>query len=260
MKDSQDLKPLYARLDDLRARAQRGEVGMSDFLSPRECRIAEEYLRRAGVHFVCFGGYESAERKRIYILPDYMETAEDAYALSDFGCETGIVALCMTPSGYRSLSHRDYLGSVLGLGIERDVIGDILVSDDSSATVFCDSAIKEFLLSELVWVSRDKVKVREADIGSLVLPQREYLPINDTVASPRLDCVVGALCSLSRESAKQAVLSGLVELDFLPEERPDRLVDEGTLLSVRGYGRYRVLSLSEKTKKGRYRLCAEKFV
>jgi RNA-binding protein YlmH len=86
------------------------------------------------------------------------------------------------------------------------------------------------------------------------------MPISDTVASPRLDCIVGALCSLSREKARATVESGLVELDFEREERPDRTVSAPCIISVRGYGRFRINSVSDMTKKGRYRLNAEKFV
>ncbi len=260
MTDTQELAALYARLDDLTEKSTRGEVGITDFLSPRECALAEGYLGRRGTSFVSWGGYAGAERRRVYLLPDYMSEAEDMAALSDYGFEHGISALGITHGGYRQLSHRDYLGSVLGLGIKRNVIGDILVAEDGQCTLFCDSGIKVFLLCEFSRVANDKVKVRELSEDSLTLPERRFLPINDTVASARLDCVVGALCSLSRDKAKQLVISGAVEISFVPEERPDRVVEEGAMLSVRGFGRYRIISLCDKTRKGRYRLVAEKFI
>ena len=99
-----------------------------------------------------------------------------------------------------------------------------------------------------------------ADIGNIQIPDRKTQPIRDTVASPRLDAVVAALCNLSRERARAAVVSGLVEIDFESEERPDRTLSADTTVSVRGFGRYRVTALSDKTKKGRYRLEAEKYV
>ncbi len=260
MDKTQELAALYARLDDLSERSAKGEMGISDFLSPRECFFAENYLRARGTHFFSFGGYAAAERRKIYILPEYMDEVQGIEGILDYGLDVGIGAISIKPSGYRVLTHRDYLGALLGLGIERSVVGDILVFDSGEAVVLCESGIGDFLCAELLWVANDKVKVRSLELDSVEIPERRFEAINDTVASPRLDCVVGALCSLSREKAKQTITSGLVEVDFLCEERPDRAIDEGVLLSVRGYGRYRILSLSDKTKKGRYRLLAEKFI
>jgi RNA-binding protein YlmH len=93
MRDIKEFDGLYARLEDLKKRAVRGEMGISAFLSPRELHYAEVYLRRSGACFLSFGGYESAERKRIYVLPEYMESVEKAEEILEYGCETAIVAL-----------------------------------------------------------------------------------------------------------------------------------------------------------------------
>ena len=128
------------------------------------------------------------------------------------------------------------------------------------AVIFCTEKLCDFFCSELVKIAREKAVTTPIELSAIAPPQRRVAAINDTVASARLDCVVGALCSLSREKARVAVVSGLVELEFECEERPDRAVSAPCMLSVRGYGRFRVLSLSDKTKKGRYRLSAEKFL
>ena len=94
----------------------------------------------------------------------------------------------------------------------------------------------------------------------MTVPPRRTEPWNDTVASPRLDAVVASLCRLSREKAHTAVTGGLVEVDFALRERPDFFLEAPCLISVRGFGRYRILSLLEETKKGRLRLVAERFV
>ncbi len=260
MNNNTEFRALYARLDDLCERADKGEVGISDFLSPREAHFARAYLDARRAAFVLFGGYEGAKRTRIYILPDYIDVSEGIEALADFGFGFELCAVKITPSGFRSLTHRDYLGSVLSLGIERAVIGDILVYEDGSGVIFCTESMQEFLLTELKKIANDKVKTSAVALHEVVLPERRFAQINDTVASARLDCVVGALCSLSREKAKELVTSRLVELDFECEERPDREISEGALVSVRGYGRYKIVALSDKTRKGRYRLGAEKFL
>lgn len=256
---------LEARLGDLVRLAERGQVAISDFLSPADCRRADTFLGRTGIPHVAFGGYDEAERQRMYLLPSYMESDEDeplSQRLAQYGHSDGIALLLVRGSGYVTLSHRSYLGSLLGLGLERDVIGDIVVLDESGkeAVVFCDEQIVPFLLLEWKKVGSDTVKVTKTSHSDVVLPPRRTAPIVDTVASPRLDAVVAALCNLSRERARTMVSDGCVEVDFEQEERPDFSLVAPCMVSVRGYGRFRVTSVSEQTKKGRIRLLGEKFL
>lgn len=251
---------LIARLDDLKRCATRGNLGVSAFFSPRELRVAEEYLRRGGASFFFDGGYSEAERKRVYLLPDYAEDCESADALCEYGYSSETEALLISGSGFERISHRDVLGSLLALGVERDVLGDIIVIDEKSAVVICDSKMVAFFEGGLSRVGRDKVTLKQISLDTLTLPERKVAPISDTVASPRLDCVVAALCSLSRERAKEIILSSTVELNYSVEERPDREIEAPAALSVRGVGKFKILSVCERTKKGRLRLIAEKYI
>lgn len=263
-REQAEFSAFYARLDDLCHRAERGEVAASAFLTPRELHYAEGYLQQRGASYAAFGGYGEAERKRVYLLPEYMGEPSENAALStffaDFGMESDIVTLRIDGSGYRTLTHRDFLGAILGLGIERSVLGDLVADTEEGrwAVVFCDRGIAPFLEQELTKVANDKVRTRLCDEWQL--PTRRFVSIRDTVASARLDCVIAALCGLSREKARETVCGGLVEIDFESEERPDRTVDSCGQISVRGYGRFRIVALSEHTKKGRLRLEAEKYV
>ena len=256
---------LYAHIEDLCVRAQKGELADSSFLSPRELHYACRYLARMGVSAYPFGGYADAERQKLYVLPDYIESddlCEGNFVshLREFGLDAELCAIRIEGSGYRTLTHRDFLGSLLSLGIERDVLGDILVdSDGHAATVFCESQMLSFLNAELLRVANDKVRIKPVSLESVEVPERQFEKICDTVASARLDCVVAALCSLSREKARQTVTGGFVELNYENEERPDREVETPAVLSVRGYGRYRVVRLEDRTRKGRLRLEAEKY-
>lgn len=264
-----ETKALVSRLEDIISVRDRGELGVSQFLTPKELHISEEYLKAKGVSYVKYGGYEAFERGRIYLLPDYMEELSTAESdvdfeekISEYGYSANITILKIKASGYRRLTHRDFLGSVLGLGVERSVMGDIVLLNDggSEALIICDSTIGEFFLRELSFVANDKVKISIADKREISFPEKRTAPIHDTVAAPRLDAVVAALCGLSRDKARTAVESGLAELDFEREERPDKTVTSPAIISVRGYGRYKINSLSDKTRKGRYRLDAEKYV
>ena len=259
---SEELQALYARLLDLSARAEHGEPTASPFLSPRELHYAQIFLRRRGIPHLAWGGYEGAERQRIFMLPEYMEDIHAVSELEDFGCSTEIAVLLVRPSGYVKLSHRDFLGSLLGLGLERSVVGDIVPCKEGSndVYVFCNESILPFLEASWVKAGNDKIRVGRTELDGGFSPVRRYAQISDTVASPRLDACVSALCSVSREKARELVVGELVEVDHETLTRPDKTLEPPCLVSVRGFGKFRIVSASDQTRKGRYRLVAEKFI
>lgn len=259
-----EISEFYSRLDDIARRADSGELGISQFLTEAEAARADRYLKRCGASFALFGGYADAERKRLYILPDYVEYAEGdeiERVLCDYGFSAQIKALLATGSGYATLTHRDFLGSLLALGLERSVIGDILLLDGGErAVIFCDERISGFICEELSKVARDKVRVSEIELGSVTLPERRFADISHPVSSMRLDCVVSALCNLSRERVSEMIEAGLVTLDFEIEPKPDRKVSPQSVISVRGFGKYRLICADGLTKKGKIRLQAQKYL
>ena len=260
-------KLLAARLEDYLRISERGELVCGNFLTPAElsylATVAKELKSYDRVLFL--GGYDGAERKRIAIVPPFVSeldgTLEDN-ALSCFPDEISVAvrAIKITGSGYRELSHRDYLGSMLALGIERSSIGDIVVQDYHSAVVFCTDKIFDFLVSGIERIGSDKVVVEEFIPNSDFDAKREFLPIRDTVASERLDCVVGALTNLSREKSQALIRSGLCEVNYLIEQRVDVGVKAPCTVTLRGYGKYQVLEFDGETKRGRLRLVAQKYV
>ncbi len=254
-----------ARIEDLCRRAERYETPMSAFLTPTEGFAAVNYVRRRSrdIRPVLYGGYDGAERTRLLVLPDYLSDGDYTAAavrecLPELAREA-VAVLAVQGSGYKILSHRDYLGSLLALSLERSVIGDIAVRDDHSALVFCDGRIASFLLAEWKTVGSDRVRVKEMELPTDFSIPREFETVSDTVASPRLDAVVAALASLSREKAAGVIAASMVELNYEVCEKGDRPVPEGAILSVRGKGKFVIRSLSELTKKGRYRLLADKY-
>lgn len=253
---------LCARVGDLVRRAQGGEVVYTPFLTPREQRVVQEKYAFLRERLLPLGGYAEAERRRVYLLPPYMGEL-DADVRDEILADTvgeSLVALSIVGSGYRELSHRDFLGAVLNLGIERDAIGDICVLSPTEAVLFTDRLMVEFLKESFTRVARDAVLVKEALLPKDFNGGKQFVPVTDTVASPRADAVVAALCNLSRERAKAMLAAGLVEVDYEPLQKFDKEVCEGAVITVRGHGKFIVRSLSDKTKKGRYRLVADRYV
>ena len=260
-----------ARLEDAVRKSASGSVAHIPFLTMRERRRAERILDARGMKgaYWFWGGHKTAERTCLFLLPEYLvtilpeEESEREAVLFDYLADElkdTVVSLLIKGSGFRNLMHRDYLGAVLGLGIERDAIGDVAVQDEHRAILFCPRTMGAFLMTELTKVGSDTVRCAECIIDETFTDGKKYRPISDTVASPRLDCVVAALCNLSREAAQSAVRSGLVEVDFEPEERVDTVLEPPITVSVRGHGRFILRSFDGETKKGRLRLRADQLV
>lgn len=269
---------LLAHTDDLSARADGGTVS-GDFLNLGEQFLVRAFLNQCGktenLDYAFWGGYPAAERRILFLFPPYLAdtlpymTDESGNTLTPgnaaaavCGEEHALCALQITGSGYRALTHRDYLGSLLALGIERCVIGDIAVTDGYSAILFVKAAMADFLTTALERIGSDKVVVRPlSDDAARQTPDtRRWESISDTVASLRLDGIVAAAANLSRDKAKQLVAGGFVDVDFRPCEHPDTELVPGCYLSIRGHGRYLFSDVDGTSKKGRIRIKIKKLI
>lgn len=257
----------FARVSEQMQKADRGEISVGEFLTPREIYYATSALVRAGFggRFAFCGGYASAERARLVCLPEYAlygVDVNDADALRRLAgelTEDDTDVLLVSGSGFRSLSHRDFMGSILALGIKRGCIGDILVDGDS-AYVFCDAKISGYIKDTLTRVGRDAVKVELTRLPDGFNAVKRTETVTDTVSSMRADAVIAALVNCSREKAKEYVSAGLCELNYEQLSKPDANVGEGDVLSVRGKGKFVIKGTDGVTKRGRLRLWAKKYI
>ena len=237
---------LLARVLDKREQMERRNIPTSTgFLSPREQMMAGSI--REG--YALDGGYEGAERKVLTFLPDWAE--EDPEALA------------FLRAAFRgadsTLTHRDILGSLMGQGITRERVGDILISDHS-ADVVVSPSLAEFLLQSWDSAGRVRLDISRIDREALTVPRVQMREVRDTVSSLRLDAVVASAFSLSRGRAAELIAAGKVSLDHVPCEKPDKPVAEGAVLTVRGLGKARLAECGKVTKKGRIALRIERYV
>ena len=258
-------KLFYAKLDDLEKRARGGVICHSSFMTPSESYKAEKYFEAKGnKDMICFfGGYFAAQRKQIFLLPEYISFSSqeaNVFDVIESDLDESIVALKIIGSGFRNLTHRDYLGSILALGIEREKLGDICIMDNGSAIVFCCSEVADFILYELSSIGNDKVKVEKFSVDKNMASMQKYQSFTDTVSSERLDCVVAALFNFSRDKAQNLIKGGFVEFNYEMASKPDSKVEKGDIISARGYGKFVIRDISEVTKKGRLRLFADKYI
>lgn len=256
---------LFAHLEDLCEDAEKGIFRASEFYSPAELVQVRRWVssRGRGSCARVWGGYEDADRARVYFLPDYMMSdGEESVSeiLSLYGHEDPTAVLRIEGSGFRVLSHRDYMGTVLSLGIERDTTGDIVVHGDHTAYLFCDRTIAPYIAENLRKIANDAATVTESPIPEGSFGVKQFKELRDTVASLRFDAVVASACNLSRENAKRTVTSGLCELNYEQIASPDAEIEVGDVFSVRGYGKYKFASCGGENVRGRLRICIYKYV
>lgn len=268
---SDEERLLLAHTEDLLLRCESSTV-CSDFLNLGEQYLVRAFLSACGkqeqTDYLFYGGYPSAERCLLYLFPPYISEMLSCYPDADNDLtsvcagEDAVRALKIRGSGYRSLTHRDYLGSCLALGIERSVIGDIAVLDDSTAVLFVRTAMAEYLMTALERIGSDKVRVTAltGEEAAQTPDTRRWECFSDTVASLRLDAVTAAAANLPRDKAKQMVSAGLVDVNFRPCPSPDTELVPGTYLSIRGFGRYLLSDVDGLSKKGRIRIRIRKLI
>ncbi len=238
-------------LDLCRRNEKTGLWQYSAFLSPAE---QDDFLRcpeAAGRCFFLSGGYEAAERK---ILAAGSE-AESGPA------ELPVSVVAVAPKSEKfseELTHRDYLGAILGLGIERSLVGDILVRD-RRAWVFCLPAAADLLASSLNQVRRATVtaEITSADIPEL---QPRYAPLRLNIASERLDAVTAAFAGLSRGQADQLFHAEKVFVNGRAVADRSAKLKAGDILSVRGFGKAVYDGIEHETRKNRLWVILRKYV
>ncbi len=257
---SDDEKILAARVQDFIKRSSDKSVPVfTEFLSDREQAIVSETAgaMAARESMIVFGGYDDAERAVIGFFPDYCMYCEKDELLAEFP----FVALKIKCSGFREHSHRDFLGSLLGLGVERSVIGDIIVGEKGySATVFVLSKMCGYICENLKLVGRDGVKVEPCATDDLDFIERKFESIKGTCASLRLDALMSEMLNLSREKAGKLILEGCVSVNHEESTDKSRQLFLNDVISVKGFGKYRLSSVGDTNRKGRIRFEVQKYI
>ena len=241
---------LAKRLLDLASRCEKNCcVTYSSFLTPAECMEAERLrLPMDDVKLFLTGGLPECERKIAFFLPFFMSGND--LAIED------VVRPVQIKSFFGEPGHRDYLGAILALGIERNRIGDILVSGNT-AVVFCMVSVVPLLLQELSKVGHCGVKIEQLSFSDIRLPEKKTRVREFTVKSLRLDAVTGDMFGVSRTAAAELIRLGMVSLNYSVCEKPDTPVKENDVISVRGKGKGTITEVGGRSKKDRLFVEAE---
>lgn len=229
-------------VDKIKKYEKTGEVCATNFLDPAESIDVEPVVRKYSNCF--FGGYENAERKILIIGSDKADIAKDYIEI-------------VTIESNKPLSHREILGSLLGLGINRDVIGDILING-LRADVFIIKEISKYVIQNLEKIGREKIKIYKNSYENLIEVKNTFKEIKTTVASLRLDAIISASTGLSREVSSKLIENEKVKINYKVITNSSKQIKEGDKISVRGYGRIELSEILGETKKERIRVIIKK--
>ena len=242
---------LIARLEDkIRQAADNYMMTAGDFLDMHQRKVAADYCksRSIPVEHMFFGGYEEAERCMPVFFPDYIEMSQ----IEDLLRLIRVTA----PKGSRTLTHRDYLGSVLALGLDREVTGDILVrqADERSgggADIIVKAGVAEFIAMNYDKAGRTNLEVQILPIAQLDTGTQNITQKHDTVASLRLDSIVSSAFALSRAKAAEAIRRGIVSVNSMEALKVDQEIEAGDRIVLRGKGRAVLAEVGGRSRKDR---------
>lgn len=217
------------------------------FLSEEEAVLTERILKGIKVDYSLFGGYDEAGRVMLGCFPEWDEERNFP-----------ITPITITFRKSDCLSHRDFLGSLMGLGLKREAVGDIL-TEEGRSVIFLTVETADYVISQLEKVGRVGVVVQKG--FSEPLPGAGKLAdFAETVSSNRLDSVVSALANLSRGRAVEIIENGFVSVNSIVCEKITKSLSVGDIVSVRTKGKFIIDSFNDKTRKGRLILKFKKYV
>lgn len=236
---------LIRHAEDIARIAQaRGVARYSEFLSDREQLLAQSAMNRVGCdcwHFS--GGWPDAERKVLCVEP------EDSYPAFPVVC---VQIVCKLVNGAKAPQHKDYLGSLMGLEIKREALGDIVLPPEQEgvAYVFALHNVAKLIAAELNRIGNISVQCSVAEqIPEFAAPERTVQTA--TVSSLRLDAVLAAMLRCSRGQAAELISAGRVEINHVLTESAHAPVYVQDIFTVRGKGRFQLIDLPGKSKKDR---------
>ena len=220
---------------------EKGLVRFSRFLDPAQAIQAQQLARQYGAKVSFWGGYERAERVMACFYPAHEQEEQSMYPL--------VCLHSRYPEKFCSVSHRDLLGSFMSLGLTRSCLGDIIIVG-ADIYLFAHAQNADFIVQSMQGAGRTPLRFRILDEVP-AMPEPEGVRFSAVVSSLRLDGVVAAAYRLSRSESAEIIRAGLVKVDHMVCERVDVLVKENTLLSIRGKGRIRLVSVDGITRKQR---------
>ncbi len=247
-------------LDNKKKALDNYMITNSNFLSVDEGSFLKNFEREynADVNTFYFGGYDEAERTVAFFIPSMfnIESIEKYFYENPDDCPFCLIKI--SKDRFSTLSHRDYLGSIMALGVKRETIGDIIVADDC-AYVFALKSVCGYLCENLTKAGRGTLKCEICSINDFSPKETETETVFASVASLRLDNVVSSAFNLSRTNSSLAIKSGLVYINSVQIMKNDFIIKEKDKIVLRGRGKVILDEIIGENKKGRIHINLKKY-
>ncbi|MGE7876978.1 RNA-binding protein [Peribacillus muralis] len=219
---------------------------LTDFLDPRQQEILISLLGNDSEAKLQFnGGSDFVERKRVLIYPDYYSPEPTDFNISLYDISY--------PKKFVTLEHRQILGTLMSLGVKREKFGDIIVTEERIQFVAAEE-MEAYLIGNLEKIGKASISIKRLPIGNIIQVQEKWEEQITTVSSLRLDSVLSAVLNMSRQKTQALITSGKVKVNFKQTENVSDECREGDTLSIRGFGRCKIMSIDGKTKKNKWRI------
>lgn len=219
---------------------------LTDFLDPRQRFIVTSVVGQSDDLSVYEEGvFDEPERMRLMIAPSYFTPGEEDYQITVFSVGY--------PSKFVQLKHPDVLGALLSVGIERSKFGDIRVAENTVQFAVA-AEVADYVRANLTSIGKVKVHLEEVGTQPLLSSEEVWVESTTTVSSMRLDVVLATILNISRQKSQNLITAGRVKVNWTVREQVSFELQEGDILSARGFGRLKVIMTEGRTKKDKIRL------
>ena len=248
-------------LDKKRQCADNSMITHTNFLSLDEISAAKTTDREYNeyVNTVYYGGYGDSERQIALFIPKFYDFDDVNAFLSDNEDDNPVCIVRLKKDKFTVLSHRDYLGAIMGLGLKREMVGDIKVTDEG-ADVFCLKSSADYICDNLKKSGRGSVTGEVLSVDAFSSAEDKYEILFTTVSSLRLDGVVAAFFNLSRSTAAEAVNKGLVYVNSSQCLKIDYNLKQGDKIVLRGKGKTVLSEIKGTSKKGKLKIEYKRYI
>lgn len=217
----------------------------TEFINPFVAELSLPIINSLDVKFEIFPSYPYCERKVLILFPEFFEQID----ANEFIASLRI----RNKSKFKTLCHKDYLGSIMSLGIDRNKTGDIYVYDDY-ADIIIHSDIADYIAYNLQSIGKNKIELERINIHDVHYKEQEHNLLHINCSSMRLDNIVKHITSKSREIASDIIKSKNVKINWQVIDKVSYLVEEGDVVSISKYGRFKISKFMGQTKSGKFKV------
>lgn len=264
MKDMKDFEKYYNFIKDEETKKSVKKIkdkavyvsknfvpAITDFINPFVARTSLPIINEYGLNFELFPSYEHSERKILILLPQFCDKINYSEYITGLRIKN--------KSKFKILEHKDYLGSLMSLGIDRSKTGDIYVYDDY-ADIIVQNDISDYIIYNLDKIAKNKIEVEKISIEEINFKEQEHVIINITSSSMRLDNIIKHITNKSRDTASSIIKSKDVKINYQITDKVTTEVEIDDLVSIRKHGRYKISKHLGITKSGKNKIEIKHYV